>query len=217
MAEDDLEKLAPRIGSPIQLEFYEPNMRASVKLIGFMPGKSIITSVPQKDGVPMLIKEGRMAQVRFMGRQDVVGFSSTVIKSFTSPYPHLHFEYPRQLAHVQVRKAPRVETEVIASVTVAKGSAHEKDMPAKILDLSRTGTRMMGKAGMARKADAVEMAFKIKIGDHNHILRIPAVVRAITDGPNPDTRYYGMEFTALEARESTLIDAFVNQCLLVTS
>ena len=107
-------------GSVLQIQATVPDdaPRYSVRLIGSLPGASLVITTPTIDRRLQIIREGQRFAVRVLKGERVFGFVARVLFASMKPYPHLHLEYPHQWKSATVRNAGRIQTNLPALVTL---------------------------------------------------------------------------------------------------
>jgi c-di-GMP-binding flagellar brake protein YcgR len=131
-----------QIGELIQLQPRdgEDGRRMQVKVIGYLPGHSLLVTTPRIRDKVMIIREGQPFVVRMMAGNRIVGFASTVLRSCGRPYPYLHLSCPEEMQQIVVRKAQRVRVKLFASLKNDNPDYKTaKPRSATIVDISTTG------------------------------------------------------------------------------
>jgi len=108
--------LALEIGDNLQMQFVDDETRHYVKVIGYVPGKSLLVTTPRHDGKFLMVREAQRVVVRLMSGNEIVGFTVPVLRSQVQPYPYLHLDFPKNMQAVTVRKALPVKLDMMASV-----------------------------------------------------------------------------------------------------
>lgn len=212
MAEDGL-KL--QVGDNIQVQlFSDPDdNRYLVKVIGFVPGQSLIVHTPRTRGNSLLLREGQLLTLRVLSGNTVYAFETNVLRSCMQPYPYLHLAYPREFEHMVVRKAPRARVNVIASVVNYGSDARDK-LPAVLIDLSVSGGMIRAGQPCGEIGDNITVAAKIKVVNIEKYITIPAVIRRVRVLDNPEKPgqpeyHYGLEFQFLEPDDQLVLHGLV--------
>ncbi|MGV6851843.1 MAG: flagellar brake protein [bacterium] len=208
--EIQLHDLSVMIGTELTLEFHEPTLRTRSVLIGFCPGSSVIIRNPVKDKSPILIKEGRRLSVRFLNNQNMIGFTTGVLLPRLHPFPLLHLEYPTEVSLIQVRNARRAEVSLVCTIAVE----NQNDKAGRIIDLSRTGCKLLSAWVEGEKGQTVRLGFRFYLDKVEQVITLPGAIRSIEALADSPMMQYGIEFSVLEDRQSALINAYVNQTLL---
>ncbi len=207
----ELERLSPPVGTPVKLVFSEPELQAGSRLLGYWPGRSLLVRTPLREGKPILFKQGRRVRVTFMRTREVVGFNTEVLHECLHPYPYLHLGWPDTVEQVMVRKAPRVEVNIICSVLIEG----EGEQAGRIVDLSRNGCGLQMKAGTTvLEDDTLQLRFRVKLSGVEQFFSVDGVVRSVDEDEH---LLLGVEFTTLTERQQALLEAYVNQELVRSS
>ena len=214
----DITKL--QIGDTLQLQNAPPSTNAdryAVRVIGYLPDKSAVTTTPKKDGRVLLIREGQRFAVRVLNRDTVVGFNTRVLVSASKPYPHLHLAYPGAVETRVVRNAQRVVTEIQAQIRNTEMPDEEACYyPAIVLDISLTGARLRCQEPLAEVDDILQINLMIEVCDSQELLRMLVDVVSVnlrekeSDETGNVTAYiYGVAFRSLNRIQKLLLYAYV--------
>ncbi|AEF54724.1 flagellar brake domain-containing protein [Marinomonas posidonica] len=175
----DLDDLDVPVGTRVQLEFISPPGRYMVKVLGNLPGVSLILSCPKMNGKNILVRDSQVVNVRLMLSTHVCAFSSKVAKSYLEPAAHLHIANPSYVEASEVRQAVRVETKLISNVegdnsdtSIASASS------AIITDLSYGGAKVISKEDFGSVNQTMKMACSVKIGPYSHLLKLDCEIRS---------------------------------------
>lgn len=201
----------------IQLQPLTPKAvdRYGVKVIGYLPGHSLIVTAPEHKGKILLIREGQRYAVRMLLGESVCGYMASVLRSCSQPYPYLHLSYPKDIERIVVRNAPREPIDVPA---VARNTKDPQDdicrYPVKLLDLSSTGACLASFTAFAEIGDTIELQMHLSVYDLEEDISIVANVRnrevQAPQGGRADSSYrYGVQFCPMESLQKLLIYSFV--------
>ncbi|NLQ18808.1 flagellar brake protein [Marinomonas sp. M1K-6] len=190
----DLGDLDVPMGTSVQLEFISPPGRHMVKVLGNIPGRSLMLSTPKLNGKNILVREGQVVNVRLMLSTHVCAFSSKVAKSYLEPAAHIHIAYPSYVETSEVRQAVRVETRLISNLepddsAVSIGASSS----AIIIDLSLGGAKLISKEDFASVNQTMRLVCNVKIGPYSHILKLNCEIRS-------------QEIQMLEQVQASLVD-----------
>ncbi len=212
MKKEEQLKLQP--GDAIQLQYHDnSSKRFYVKLIGYLPGHSIIVTSPRVDGKITIIKQDQKFVVRLLTGNTVCGFSSRLILSCARPYPYLHLSYPDELETTIVRKAQRL---AINWIVVVQNEEPDKtfDIPetANLVDISTGGALIKSDRPLGDKGDILTLTTKLIVGGSEHTLTMPSIIRRAelpeTDATEQKYRY-GLEFISIEETDRLILHGFV--------
>ena len=218
MAGDSTE-LVINAGDALQLQFYpgkNHDERYYVRIIGYLEGKSIITTIPVVNKKYMLVKEGQQFAVRLMSGNSIQAFLCTAIKNASIPYPYMHLSYPDDLESKVVRKAQRVTTKSIA--TVQNQETDKKDVQTKsaiICDISTGGALLITPLPIGDVGDMVTITTRIKVAEVDEYINISAIIRRNIDpevdenDENKITYRCGVEFQIIDDRDKLIIHGYV--------
>jgi c-di-GMP-binding flagellar brake protein YcgR len=210
--------LALEIGDNLQLQFVDDDLRHYVKVIGYVPGKSLLVTTPKQDGKFLLVREGQRVVVRLMSGNEIVGFTVAVLRSQVQPYPYLHLDFPKDMQAVTVRKALRVKLDMAASVRPCQKDTSEADseQPARAVtlqDMSTSGALLVADKPLVSEGQNILLSLQLDVADSTEEITLLAVVRNIRPerGERAGERHYlhGVEFRLADRQQSILVHAFV--------
>ena len=203
-----------QIGDVLQLQFAPPSEiqdRYATTLIGFLPGKSLIITTPRKQGKAIIVREGQAFTVRMLQGSNIFGFVARVMKVSAKPFPYLHLAYPDEVEIAVVRNAPRVPTEISASVSKpleGDTSVHE----VVISDISKTGARVIHSGQLGGVGAAIQVTHPISVCGGEDVLKVMGVIRNVRElkREGGDKVYvHGIEFRGLTRFQEVLLCAYV--------
>lgn len=207
--------LGLNIGDTLQLQIVnDVSVRVYCKLIGYLPGKSLVVTSPRVEGKLCKLNEGRVITVRMLSGNTVLGFDSKVIYSARTPYPHIHLACPFSTGKILVRKAQRIKSEIIVSVL---GESTEicavKPISAVTYDISTSGAMLEAKDELGQVGDLLTLKTRINLGGNSEYLTIPATLKNIRFDKNPvsgrSLYYHGVEFQILEQQDNIVLHGFI--------
>jgi c-di-GMP-binding flagellar brake protein YcgR len=184
--------------------------RFSSRLIGCLPGHSIILSVPKSDGQLLRLKVNQKVIVRLMIDNGIAMFASEVEMQTYEPYPLLHIVYPHDVSFKGIRSATRVAVDLL--MTAENLSIQANTWNGHISDISIAGARMEMPAGAFTVNDQIYIRVPIIIRGIARELEVKGVVRSLidlADPSHPDVAGYGVEFLVQSEEQQLLLYAYV--------
>jgi c-di-GMP-binding flagellar brake protein YcgR len=203
-----------RIGDVLQLQFAAPSEiqdRYATSLVGFQPGLSLLITTPRKQGKPIIVREGQAFTVRMLHGSNIFGFNARVLKVSAKPFPYLHLAYPDEVETAVVRNAPRIMTEIAASLCfpLMEGTT-EHDVV--IADISSTGARVIYKQKLGSVGTVIQVTHPLPVCGKEDILKVMGNIRNIRKVTRKDgsSQYvHGIEFRSLTRFQEVLLCAYV--------
>lgn len=186
------EELKLAYGYPLQLQTSNASgqpERFSCRLIGCLPGRSLLLSVPKQAGKLVKFRAGQKIAVRLMIDNGIGIFAGIVESQTQDPYPILHLSYPESVTFKGIRSATRVavsdEIHVCNTSVDAKPSAK-----GVITDISISGARIELSEDIAEIGDTLEIRAQVEIRELKRELVFQGVVRSRLDPM--DHQFVGM-------------------------
>ena len=204
------------VGDPLQLQPRDGDdaRRMHVKVIGYLPGGSLLVTTPKVKDKVMIIREGQPFVVRTMVGNRIVGFTTTVLRSCARPYPYLHLAYPEEMEQITVRKAQRVPVKLFASLKNDNPAFKaEKPHPASIVDISTSGALLLSGRQLGEVGDEVTLNCAFKVAGVEKLLTIASLIRNVhvehSDDFGQDTYFHGLEFNLKDKQDALALHGFV--------
>lgn len=203
-------------GYPLQLQINnsagQPE-RYSSRLIGCLPGRSILLSVPRTAGKLARFRAGQKIVVRMMIDNGIGIFASVVETQTSEPYPILHVSYPEQVSFKGIRGATRVTVNL--PITAKNISAVEAiTLEGEIADISISGARMELKDAIGEIGDNLQINANVNILGIEKNLTVNAVIRSRLERSTQEIdknlpAVYGLEFNEEDEERRLLLYAYV--------
>jgi hypothetical protein len=209
------EELKLTYGYPLQLQTAtltgQPE-RFSCRLIGCLPGRSILLSVPKQAGKLIKFRVGQKIVVRLMIDNGIGIFAGIVESQTQDPYPILHLGYPESVTFKGIRGATRVA--VREKIDVTNISMDSKpNVSGFISDMSISGTRIELGDDIADIGDTLELRALVDIRDVQRELMLTGVVRSRVDPTDNLSEgvlvSYGLEFINQPDEQRLVMYAYV--------
>ena len=205
-----------QVGEALQITFMDDDTRGQfyVKVVGFLPERSVIVTTPEKGGAPMSVREGRAVLARSYSGEHARGFTCTVLRSATQPYAYLHLSYPTKIETMLERQNSRVRSALAVGVRLAGFTEETRDIPAVIRDLSITGAQLLASAAVGEAGDRIIVKARLpvaKIGDQ--AVDLPALIRNAHEETGVHDSLWrfrcGIEFDPLDAQTTLVLRAYL--------
>jgi hypothetical protein len=215
------EELKLTYGYPLQLQTAtlagQPE-RFSCRLIGCLPGRSILLSVPKQVGKLVKFRVGQKIVVRLMIDNGIGIFAGIVESQTQDPYPILHLSYPESVTFKGIRGATRVAVREKIEVTNMSMESRSK-VSGFISDMSVSGTRIELGDDIAKIGDILELRAHVDIRDVKRELILAGVIRSRVDPTDNLSEgvlvSYGLEFVDQPEEQRLVRYAYVfNQMAL---
>jgi c-di-GMP-binding flagellar brake protein YcgR len=215
----DNKPLKISVGSLLQLQSatQENAPRYQVRVIGYLPGGSLVVTNPVVQKKLQIIREGTLFHVRMLSGSDVVGFTARTLNSAVKPYPHLHLEYPKTIESISVRNANRVSTRLPAKGNNLDLPDAPGNHPVSITDLSSTGCGLLASEKLGDSEHRLSLTFKIGVLDIAEEIQVKGTIKRISERPGngKETQYFhGLAFVDLNRAQKIILHAWVLEQLM---
>lgn len=214
-----IDQLKLQVGDALQLQTMgdTEKLRFHVRLIGYLPGHSLVVTAPRVEGKVALVREGQTYAVRLMVGNRVVGFTSRVLRTNMRPYPYVHLSYPDDVESIVVRRAPRVKVAIVCAVRgMVDGEAVEPSRAATMVDLSVSGTLLKGTQKIAEVGSRVQISARFEAGSVTRDIRLQGSVANLNVAEDDNGRpvyLQGVEFVDLDEQADLILHAFLYEHL----
>lgn len=205
-----------QVGEALQIQFLDDETRGQfyVRVIGFLPERSLIVTTPEKGGQPMHVREGRALLVRSFASDQAHGFSSVVLRSCVQPYAYLHLTFPQKIETMAERQAARVRSALAISIHGLTGEAAGRDTPGVIRDISNTGAQILAAGPVGKSGERVLIRTRLPLdalGDQP--VELPALIRNAQDEADIKGSMWrvrcGVEFEPLDTQSTLVLRAYL--------
>ncbi|MDQ2075064.1 flagellar brake protein [Marinimicrobium sp. ABcell2] len=207
-------KLSP--GYPLQIQVSDPSGQSDrwpCRLIGAVPGRSLLISVPRSGGRLVRFRPGQKILARMMVANGVGAFASVVEAQTADPYPLIYLSHPKDISFKGVRGATRVGVEqpVIATNLSALS---EQQVSGKLADISVTGARLELDTVLGDIGDKILLQTRVEVAGIERDLTIEAILRSRIERSTQESTQnlpvvYGIEFTETDEERRLLLYAYV--------
>ncbi|BBP02210.1 flagellar brake protein [Sulfuriferula nivalis] len=208
-----------RVGDTFQVQIGSDaqEIRHSVKLLGYLTGKTIMITTPAVNNSAMLLREGQNITVRAFSGTAAYAFSCDIIKVCNTPITYLHLSYPKTTQKAPIRAAARINFDIIGASTNITHNENSNAAPTPIIihDISTTGASIASSTPLGKKDDILRIAFRAKIRDIVVHPTLKCAIRSLTstdDEVNPIK--YGLQFLDLDTQELLTLQSLVYQKIL---
>jgi hypothetical protein len=203
-------------GTSLQLQVTnsagQPERFAS-RLLGVIPGRSLLFSVPRPKGKSVRFRPGQKLAVRLMVANGIGLFATVVEAQSAEPYPLLHVTYPDAVTFKGIRGATRVTANLPVSVT-NRDDLSDAQTEGSIADISSSGARLELRDPVANVGDTLMVSAEVSVGPLRPQLAIEAVVRSRVERSTQEKTQdlpavYGVEFTETAPEALLVLYAYV--------
>lgn len=217
----DPQDLQLNVGDIVQLQFAldDSQRKHPTRVIGYLPGKSLLVTTPRIDGKVMLVREGQPVVVRMLSRNSVYAFNTQILATSLKPYAYMHLTYPQEIEKIVVRKALRVAADLETNITCVSADDPKANVQTKgrIRDLSTSGAQVIAAQSLGESGDLLVLTLRIPVAGVQKYLKISAVIRSrreLAQENGSSDWQHGVEFQLLEEMDNILLHGFVYEQLI---
>lgn len=213
------ESLNLTLGSLLQMQATVPDNapRYNVRLIGALPGGSLVVTTPSVDGRVQIVREGQRFTVRALKGERVLGFVSQVLLASMKPYPHLHIEYPDEVEQIVVRDSSRVSADVPATARhTDEPNEAASFRPVSLIDLSESGAKIASPEPLGEPGELLHVKFELTIsGEAEELSLLGDIMNTGERSEDADAHHFtGVRFRNLSRFQQVLLHAWVTDHML---
>lgn len=200
-----------KLGDHIQLQYIPENNRErlSAEVIGHAPGQSLIISTPKVGNSLPILKEGQCFVIRMLQGSKILGFESSVLKSYALPFPHIYLSQPSKVESIILRGSRRVNTQHSVSIK----TADSQQVSARLLNISISGALLLSDTSPGNADDKIVISIDITVAGFDKKININGIIRNVSPTDNADTKKedseYGIEFIDMKEEEKIILHGFV--------
>jgi hypothetical protein len=182
-------------------------------VVGYADRRGLILTAPtREDRTFVSVTEGQTWLFRTFYATAAFRFNAVVQKVLFDPFPYLHIQLPQTIDMRLVRKTPRAQVCVNATVSGAR------DMQAVIVDMSVNGLRLaLVENCTLAKDQAVALSFSVTLLDKQHTLTMNGRVMSCygnSDMKHPGVSFYGLNVEPVSELDQLVLHGFVQQHLV---
>jgi hypothetical protein len=215
------EDMRLKVEDKLQLEPPSPhnNERFTVKVFGYLKGGSILVTAPiAPNGLPVILNENDKVVMRSFSGQNIFAFVCTVQRVVKLPYLYIHLSFPHIIEGVKIRNAPRVKTNIIATVKNSKCDAAGHSA-AIMSDICANGVSLMSKQSLGNKGDILHLSFQLHLHEVEAFISVKGVIRTMNSDDNKHDAIksgftLGVEFQDLHANDAVILRSMIYQQLV---
>lgn len=199
-----------KVGDQIHLEppRWVAGGRATVNMLGWLEGASVMVSAPQNAAGRLVLQEGDQVLLRAFTGRSAYAFRAAVLKAAHLPFHYLHLSYPDKVEGVEVRKSPRCRLHLPAAITAGGKAASA----GTILDLGTAGALIETAEPLEPEPGLLQIAFSFELHGVPVSLELRAQVCGAKSGSAAKAaprRQYGVEFTKLQPSDRLILGSLV--------
>ena len=182
-------------------------------VVGYADRRGLILTAPtREDRSFVAVTEGQTWLFRTFYATAAFRFNAVVQKVLFDPFPYLHIQLPQMIDMRLVRKMPRAQVCLNATVSGAE------DMQAVIVDMSVSGMRLaLAENCTLAKDQTVALSFTVPLLDKQHTLKMTARVVSCygnSDMKHPGVSFYGLNVEPVGDLDKLVLHGFVQQHLV---
>jgi hypothetical protein len=199
-----------KVGDQVHLE--PPRIaggRASVMVLGWLEGQSVIVTAPQNDAGRLVLQEGEPVLMRAFTGKSAFAFRATVLKAAYIPFHYVHLSFPDKVEGVEIRSSPRCRLRLPAAITAGGKAAGQ----GNILNIGTSGALIETAGPLGQDEGLIQIAFSLELHGVTVSLDLRAQVcgaksAAARDGTTP-RHQYGVEFRNLQPNDRLILGSLV--------
>jgi len=182
--------------------------RATVMLLGWLAGQSVIVSAPQNAAGRLVLQAGDLVLLRVFTGRSAFAFRAAVLKAAHQPFHYLHLSFPDKVEGVEIRSSPRCRVRLPAAITAAGSVASQ----GNILNIGTTGALIETAEPLNRDQGLIQIACSFELHGVPVSLELRAQVCGEKSNPTADgsaRRQYGVEFKHLQPNDRLILGSLV--------
>jgi len=181
-------------------------IRHKVRFIGFIKDKSLLVTLPFRNGERMWMEEGQAFILRGFDGKHAYAFTAQVIRARAHPFTYLHFSWPDKVEYRLVRNSLRVAVSLPASLS----QAGDTPVAVTMLDLSASGTMLDSPVETGAVDDQVQVGFTVDYEGSPVNLLLAAEIRKIYRKENEAGARIGLNFENISQNDALILHYFIN-------
>ncbi len=206
------------VGASLLLERKSNGHQFMVELVGYSIGRSVMIRLPEESDSCLALTLDEQVILRYLGGDNQFAFQSRVSYLAAEPYPHVHLDYPMGVQGRALRKAPRIDVNSEAQVSLCLDD-HGRQVSVKMMNISETGARLLATSKLAGSGESFTIEIPMISGNQERVVALTCVVRHVNDipyGPNKEY-HHGVEFVSVDDSARALIHRFIQKSVAETA
>ena len=212
----DFSEMNLQVGERVEFQLTPTRLhpRLYTRLIGYVPGESVLVRTPLSNNLPVNVHEGQQAVVRVFSGTKAFAFLTQVQRICIAPFLYLHLGFPAEIQCLEIRKNQRLPVRLLAEVKV-------KTLwkPALLLDLGMGGALVESAHPLGEPGEGVEVRFSFPVEQLEREVPLTVTasllhVEAHPTGDAPPTWRQGVKFQRLGKGEKVMLQNFLLKMLV---
>jgi len=199
-------------GYPVQLQTGSGDIkeqRVSCRLVGCVPGKSIMVSQPRN----ARLRPGQRLVARFMVANGICLFPVTIDSIVNLPLPMICLTYPSKVSFKEIRGATRVDVNLSIEAFNLNGF-EERSCEGRLGDVSTSGAKIELTEALVEVGEELVIRGEVNVASIQRQLDIKTVVRSRIERSTKEQdaehpAVYGVEFSETDEDKLLLLYAYV--------
>lgn len=197
-------------GAAMQLQSMSEGARHEVRFIGFIKDKSLLVTLPFKDGEAMWMQPGKTFVMRGFNGIYAYAFRAQVIRAHANPFTYVHFSWPREVECQLVRHSLRVAAALAANVSLPDNSSVDVTM----LDLSASGSMLDSLTELGAAGEHARIEFTVDFEGSTMSLNISVIICNIQQKEDGTGFRIGVGFENIAQNEALILHYYINSIAL---
>ena len=183
-----------------------------VRLLGHMPGSSILVTAPRDQGKLLSVREGQVISGKGFFGQTIYSFAGSIQKVCFTPFPYLHLCWDEaRLEKTTVRNSRRVSAAIEANLVLLLPEA-EQTQTVMINDISTGGAEITVSSSVAGK---VRLEFELPVAGVMIEFKLAGSIRKRKDpGQQAHSARFGLAFDPLPDYQNMALHAWIHERLV---
>jgi hypothetical protein len=182
--------------------------RATVIMLGWLEGQSVIVTAPQNGAGRLVLQEGELVLMRAFTGKSAFAFRASALKSANLPFHYVHLSFPDKVEGVAIRNSPRCRVQFPAQVSAGGKAAFR----GTVLNIGTSGALVETADPLDQNEGLIQIAFSLELHGVAVSLDLRAQVcgakgAAAADGA--PRHQYGVEFKELQPNDRLILGSLV--------
>jgi len=182
--------------------------RATVTIIGWLEGQSVITTAPQNSAGRLAMQEGELVLLRAFTGKSAFAFRVAVLRVAYQPFNYLHLGFPEKIEGVAIRSSPRCWLRLPAQVNVGESEG----CLGNILNIGTTGALIEVAEALQKEQNQIKLSFSFELHGVAVSLNLTAQVcgeKSVSNVDGVPLPQYGVEFQNLQPNDRLILGGLV--------
>lgn len=179
--------------------------RASVIMLGWLEGHSVIVTAPRNDAGCLVLQEGELVLMRAFTGKSAFAFRTAVLKVAYQPFHYVHLSFPDKVEGAEIRSSPRCRLSLPAVISPGGRAAGQ----GSILNIGTTGALIQTAGPLDRGEGGSPFLWSCTVPVSLDLCAQVCGTKSVAAPDGTSLSQYGVEFRDLQPNDRLILGSLV--------